>query len=316
MLPDTLRNSAIQILEDAGLPQFNEADFTKCNIPIARGGGRSRLVSGTLQTVDGHSSQVVIKVLRASYAYTKRVKNVDEYITKLLAYFEREVDIWKRASGHCNVVRLMGFFPSFEGEMFPALVLPKYELGSLRSIASAVIQIFGKQDKLILLRDVAQGLAYLHSSNIIHRDIKGANILVTHDERIIACINDFGSAKLMHPILDRIANSTQTNSLRWSPPEFVNNVEGYSYSRPTPASDMWSFGCLFLEVFTGVDPWKGSFEVEEELEQNRHPPIPSDVDIASEYVEFMLMCWKTQPQERISAERAVELIDDFIKRLS
>ncbi|EKF30166.1 protein kinase, putative [Trypanosoma cruzi marinkellei] len=89
---------------------------------------------------------------------------------------------------------------------------------------------------VLLLRDVASGIAYLHSQGIVHRDIKPCNILFSGG---VAKIGDFGSAA------EECATKPLVNmkgTLAYMSPEVLL---GEPYGRPC---DMWSFGCLLAEV--------------------------------------------------------------------
>jgi len=93
---------------------------------------------------------------------------------------------------------------------------------------------------------VVTGLAYLHDHKVVHGDIKGANILIDTDGE--AKLADFGSSSLIEDIV-----KSETISLRgtthWMAPEVL-------YQRDVgPFSDIWSLGCLVMEMMTGKIPW-------------------------------------------------------------
>jgi mitogen-activated protein kinase kinase kinase len=101
------------------------------------------------------------------------------------------------------------------------------------------------------VRQILQGLAYLHGKNIIHRDIKGANVLVDNKGGIK--ISDFGISKKVEA---NLLNSSAANhrpslqgSVFWMAPEVVKQT---SY---TLKADIWSLGCLIVEMFTGSHPF-------------------------------------------------------------
>jgi mitogen-activated protein kinase kinase kinase len=103
------------------------------------------------------------------------------------------------------------------------------------------------------VRQIVTGLAYLHGRDIIHRDIKGANILV--DNKGVIKISDFGISKKIEVsnILNGAGNNKNRPSLQgsvfWMAPEVVKQT---SYTRK---ADIWSLGCLVVEMMTGNHPF-------------------------------------------------------------
>lgn len=94
-------------------------------------------------------------------------------------------------------------------------------------------------------RQILEGLHYLHSHRIVHRDIKGANILI--DNNGIAKLADFGAATNL------IQSDDNPKSLHgtpyWMAPEVIHQT---GHSRQ---ADIWSLGCTVIEMFTGKPPW-------------------------------------------------------------
>jgi len=101
------------------------------------------------------------------------------------------------------------------------------------------------------VRQILQGLAYLHGKNIIHRDIKGANVLVDNKGGIM--ISDFGISKKVEAGLLTTSAANHRPSLQgsvfWMAPEVVQQT---SY---TLKADIWSLGCLIVEMSTGSHPY-------------------------------------------------------------
>ncbi|XP_015884780.1 mitogen-activated protein kinase kinase kinase 5 [Ziziphus jujuba] len=150
-------------------------------------------------------------------------------------------------------------------------------------------------------RHILSGLAYLHSKKTIHRDIKGANLLV--DNLGTVKLADFGMAK-------HLTGQSYDLSLRGSPywmaPEVIKAVIKKDANPDLAlAVDIWSLGCTVIEMFTGRPPWsdftgpQAMFKV-----LNKSPPIPET--LSSEGKDFLNCCFQRNPAERPSAIMLLE----------
>lgn len=117
--------------------------------------------------------------------------------------------------------------------------------GSLKSLLNKynmleieIIRSFAKQ--------LLQGLDYLHMNKIVHRDLKSANILVS--PRGVLKVSDFGSSRKFEDC-NVVLSKSLKGSPYWIAPEVVLR-QGHSF----PA-DIWSFGCVLIEMVTGKPPW-------------------------------------------------------------
>ncbi|KAJ1344485.1 hypothetical protein BSLG_000009 [Batrachochytrium salamandrivorans] len=113
-----------------------------------------------------------------------------------------------------------------------------------------------------LVKQMFEGLAYLHSMNIIHRDIKGANLLLNNYGELK--LADFGLARRIY--IDRdsgepVSGFDYTNrvvTLWYRPPELLLGSTSYGFE-----VDIWSAGCIFVEFFSKTAIFQGRSEIEQ-----------------------------------------------------
>lgn len=165
---------------------------------------------------------------------------------------KQEISLLKDLS-HENIVRYLGSNTD-SNNMF--IFLEYIPGGSVNSM----LKMYGPfEEELIknFTRQVLIGLVYLHSKGIIHRDIKGGNILVDNNGNVK--IGDFGISKKIAVSGGegegekerKNKRSSLQGSVFWMAPEVVKQV---AY---TEKADVWSVGCLVVEMYTGKHPYPG-----------------------------------------------------------
>lgn len=98
-------------------------------------------------------------------------------------------------------------------------------------------------------RQVLTGLVYLHQNKVVHCDLKGANVLVDESGQLVK-LTDFGAAKLFESSFSTSdMNGAIRGSLAWMAPEVLMN-KGIRRK-----ADIWSLGCLIIEMAVGGNPW-------------------------------------------------------------
>lgn len=103
-----------------------------------------------------------------------------------------------------------------------------------------------------------KGCAYLHEQNVLHRDIKGSNILIDNSGKLK--ITDFGLARKMNVNTKTQDYTNRVITLWYRPPELLLGTTKYG-----PEVDMWGCGCLLLELFHKSAIFQGSNELEQLL---------------------------------------------------
>ncbi|XP_022775210.1 mitogen-activated protein kinase kinase kinase 5-like [Durio zibethinus] len=150
-------------------------------------------------------------------------------------------------------------------------------------------------------RHILSGLAYLHGTKTIHRDIKGANLLV--DASGVVKLADFGMSKHLS---GQRADLSLKGSPYWMAPELMQAVmQKDSSSALALAVDIWSLGCTIIEMFTGKAPWseyEGAAAMFKVMRDT--PPIPET--LSPEGKDFLRCCFLRNPAERPSASMLLE----------
>lgn len=148
-----------------------------------------------------------------------------------------EIDLLKNLN-HPNIVKYKGFARD-KDNLF--IVLEYCENGSLQTI----LKKFGKFPESLVavyISQVLEGLIYLHDQGVVHRDIKGANILTNKDGSVK--LADFGVSSKTGGNDNEVVGSPY-----WMAPEVIEQ------SGASTASDIWSVGCVVMELLEGRPPY-------------------------------------------------------------
>ena len=154
-----------------------------------------------------------------------------------------------------------------------------------------------------------RGLEYLHGRNVIHRDIKGGNILTTKEG--VVKVADFGVATKLD---DKANNNKNSNAFAgtpyWMAPEVIE-----MHDNITTACDIWSLGCTVFELLKGSPP---NFDLNQFsamikiVKDAGAFPLPEG--ISPELTNFLNLCFLRNPDERPSATQLLEHI--WLKKMS
>ncbi|KAM9332584.1 serine/threonine-protein kinase 17A [Pholidichthys leucotaenia] len=161
-------------------------------------------------------------------------------------------------------------------------------------------EAFSEEDVKRLMRQILEGVAFLHHNNIVHLDLKPQNILLTSSSPL-------GDIKIVDFGLSRVVSSHQELREIMGTPEYVA-PEILNYEPISTATDMWSIGVLAYVMLTGISPFLGEDKqetflnisqlnvsyAEEELQQ---------LDQAA--VSFIQTLLHKKPQERANAEECL-----------
>jgi len=181
---------------------------------------------------------------------------------------------------HRNIVSFLG------ASMTPpnlCFVMEKCECSLFQLLHVDRVAI-SERDVVRLAVDVASGMEYLHSLKpaIIHRDLKSHNILRALDGSLKIC--DFGLVKV---------RNAQAGTPAYMAPELLDNK---SFNKSV---DVYAFGVLLCEMFTGEMPFAGVDvpTIRERVRAGERPHMPS-FGIPARCVRLIQKCWSQRPEER------------------
>ncbi|KAG6818298.1 hypothetical protein H0H93_006187 [Arthromyces matolae] len=239
----------------------------------------------------------------------------DTSTTHTFKQISKEAIIWRQLI-HPNVLEIYGVYVWEGGKCILSRWMENRDINKYLESNPTV-----SRPQLAL--DVASGLAYLHSKDIVHGDLKGANILVDATGR--ACLSDFGLSSVYDLDIAAWASYSQAastgGSLRWQAPEllpFQDDDEDDDDVHNTKASDVYAWGCVCIEIFMGHHPFsnaKNNGKVTYLIQSGRPPaqrPDPfnscwTEAGLSQQIWMFMERCWQKIPSDRPSTADIVKL---------
>eukprot|EP00013_Stygamoeba_regulata_P011760 CAMPEP_0177683942 /NCGR_PEP_ID=MMETSP0447-20121125/32127_1 /TAXON_ID=0 /ORGANISM="Stygamoeba regulata, Strain BSH-02190019" /LENGTH=447 /DNA_ID=CAMNT_0019193677 /DNA_START=204 /DNA_END=1543 /DNA_ORIENTATION=- len=196
-----------------------------------------------------------------------------------------------------HVVRLVGAYMKGD-EIFMAL---EYcDGGSITSIFDYIEKPFSEIQIAAIMRETLIGLQYLHSENIVHRDLKGDNIL----------LNNTGSLKLVDFGVSALCKESRPKTFIGTPyfmaPEVIScKLTSKPYSETV---DIWSLAIVAIELADGKPPLRDIHPMKALLEIIKRPPptLEHPKEWSAEFNDFLKTCLKKNPADRPSASKLLQ----------
>ncbi|CAL1712071.1 unnamed protein product [Somion occarium] len=260
-----------------------------------------------------HGQEVALKILRS-------FRNLSaEKVAQQKKRFYREALIWAHASQHPYVLPFLGVDETtFKYGL--CMVLPWMKNGTVTGYLARlqetqdICHARGQVDRWIV--QIASGLSYLHKMEIIHGDLRAVNILLS--DNLDIKIADFGLSCISN--LDYFSlNSTTDRNAYWLSPELLNPYSDAPVN-PTKESDVYAFGCVCIELYTGRRPYSGLnvFALCTQVCNGHKPSQPKFYEGRSmdeALWSLVLWCLSTSPSMRPRAEEVARHAEAFVSQV-
>jgi serine/threonine protein kinase len=261
------------------LPDLTEFVFKESPHPIAHG-SFGDVWKCTYIPSNHQGLEVAVKSIRIDVAGDDSKARLTQ---RLLSDFRA-----RKQLHHENILALLGFTHDF-GPL-PAMVSPWIHNGSLTTYLEHHFTELTIEQKLRILRQVAAAISYLHSKGVVHGDLTANNILIDSDRN--AHVADHGILTMCSELS---GTSYIRSNVRWAAPELFEVAEDEESSTPPqPASDIYSFGCIILQVMTGRPPYadvRSDHQVTVLILKGKKPTRPSSPHDVDSFWDFIEKCW-------------------------
>ncbi|XP_070051382.1 serine/threonine-protein kinase STY17 isoform X1 [Nicotiana tabacum] len=236
------------------------------------------------------SQEVAIKVLKPEHLNMDMVKE-----------FSQEVFIMRKIR-HKHVVQFIGACtrpPNL------CIVTEFMSRGSIYTFLHKQRGAFKLPTLLKVAVDVSKGMSYLHQNNIIHRDLKTANLLM--DEHGVVKVGDFGVARVQ---VQTGVMTAETGTYRWMAPEVIEH-KPYDHK-----ADVFSFGVVLWELLTGEIPYAYLTPLQAAIgvvQQGLRPTIPKDTH--PKLAELLEKCWQQDPTQRPDFSEILDILQHLTREV-
>ncbi|EHL02414.1 putative MAP kinase kinase kinase wis4 [Glarea lozoyensis 74030] len=172
-------------------------------------------------------------------------------------------------------------------------------------------RIEDEQVIMVYALQLLEGLGYLHESGIVHRDIKPENILL-NENGVIKYV-DFGAAKVIarqgKTLIAAATGKTEKAKSMTGTPMYMSPevIKGENPGR-AGAVDVWSLGCVILEMATGRRPWASldnEWAIMYNIAQGNPPQLPTN-ELSPQGIDFLRRCFIRDPKQRASAAELLQ----------
>lgn len=237
-----------------------------------------KVLKGRLSQQDNEGERKEVEVAVKCLMHPEQDESAEEFLKEVATMY---------LLNHPNIIKLLGICTEFDQYM----ILSEFmEHGNLKEFLMDKDPPLSLAEKLFICYQVASGLEYMTSLDIVHRDIAARNCLV--GANLVVKVADFGLSRslAMSNYYKKVGGQVP---IRWMSPEAIK------YGRYTKESDVWGYGVLMWEVYTdGCFPYGGcsNEEVQTMVTEGRKLHVPTH---CTEDVSVLMQAmWESEPTQR------------------
>ena len=268
----------------------NPEDLFTLLYPIGNGG-----FGKVYKAIHNSSKQIyAIKIID----YTRGNNNDQNSISFNYKSIQQETSLMRLVNKSDYIIKYYGSYYSRESNTL-WLILEYCSSGSAVDLMLSMGRTLSEVEVSTIMKMVLKGLIYIHKLNLIHRDIKGSNIMLSEDG--YAKLGDFG---IGIQLKNNEFRTSKKGSPHWMSPQVILNK---NYDTKT---DIWSLGITCLELVEGEPPFADLNPDDVMNKISNNPPKAEDIinikEHTDEFINFVNLCLEVNPKKRPTAEVLIE----------
>jgi len=232
----------------------------------------------------------VVKAIHKESGFELAVKVVPSSRERRQA-LEKEIEVLKK----CKSPNILSYYGTVSTENELWILMDCCSVGSVRDMMRSALTTLNEEQIGYICLHSLKGLAYLHSVNILHLDVKSANILITKEGQVK--LGDFGVSEEIQRASIMIKPTDFVGSPLWMAPEIITK------DNHTNKADIWSLGITVIEMAEGKPPNTDINNLQKLLQLPLRPPpkLQQQHLWSLEMKGFLETCVMKEPEQRPSA---------------